>query len=90
MKKLARRLDWLLWKALEKAGKYWVYLDMNKGRTAVGNCTNCIPGGLKKYYGKAPNIVIKCLNCGHEQKTSGIYGWRLGGEQQWIDTQPGN
>ena len=66
-------LDYLSWKILPwpKYMDIWYPLK----RTATGSCQACIEGGLKRYYGYEPNIVIKCLNCGHEQKCKEIYGW---------------
>lgn len=69
-------LDFTMWKTL----KWPFYMDIwyPLQRTAVGDCTACIEGGLKRYYGYEPEIVVKCLNCGHETKCEEIYGWIWG------------
>ena len=71
--------------------KYFDYWQLrNRIATAASNCQICDElypwrrtqdGGTRycgsglRYYGKKPEIVVKCLGCGAESLIKELYGW---------------
>ncbi len=74
--------DFLLYKSLKKAGYWWKYHDLHRytnGRLVGADCDTCQEmgeqSGMRRVYGKAPTIVMKCLKCGAELLVKKIHNW---------------
>ena len=70
--------DFRLYKRLEAAGRWQVYYKMWQpcSRIMNGDCPDRKCGfSSQRFYGDNPNVVMKCLGCGAEEKLATIHNW---------------